>query len=270
MIPKTLRLLVPAIVLSLAACAEQTATPPATGTGQQQAAAAQAPAAGQAAPAGEAAQLTLTGCAQPPGDKMHFRVGENHLAVPQAAIRTIVPLEADRGEAPDKMLAQIEARLKDGKGCPETPFEASLVVLDGEVNDPLLAGRVTVLRQPSQQSLAGFTKLMSEFQRQQPENLCGKLGDDMLQCFWKEKAGERELLTLYLITTNTKQNLAMGAPLTARCLLKDQKTVVGCSIQDTLSGGIAVDAPLKSGKITTANLRSARDAAVKAVQNLML
>ena len=211
----------------------------------------------------------MSGCRQQPGNNVHFQVGSAKLAVPQSAIRNISPVDAKPNASAEQITAQIVDKLAKGSGCPENPMAANIVVVQSTVTNPLLAGRIAILRRPSAKAIEGFAKLTRQLQDKRPENNCRPASADLIACFGAEQARNGTTQVMYLVTTDRNQNLSTGGPLAARCVLQDRK-VVRCGVLDVLNGGIAIDATLKGGKYSTASLRGARDAAIQQVSKLQL
>ena len=247
-------------VFGLVSCADDTQPPAAAGETTRQVAEGQA---------SEGNRVQLLGCRQPVNDRVHFAIGQSRLAVPQQAIRNISPAAAEPGATPEQISAQLNDMLGDGLGCPETPLAANAVIIENAVTNPLLGGRIAILRRPPPETINRFTAITRQLQQSRPEDSCRRASQDLLACFGTERNAAVTNEVMYLVTTDPQQNLSTGGPLAARCVLEGQR-VVRCGVVDVLQGGVAIDATLKGGEYSTQSLRQARDAAVSEVSRLQL
>ena len=239
-----------AAVVVLAACAEgdkpeTTETPPATTP--------------PAATVATGASIGLTNCPTPSEGKVHFKIADSTLAVPGNIVLDAIPAGMQPPITKDRVVAELKTQTGQGKGCPGTPLDAGLLMVQDKLNHPLLDGSVGLLALPP----GGITeRFAAETRRlqQNPSKSCNPIGEDLIGCVGTEKRGDISTNVMYVITTDKTQNMASGGPLAARCTLEGDK-VAGCNLVDRLEGGLAMDASLRSGTYSTEALRGALDAA---------
>jgi hypothetical protein len=265
--------------VALAACEPSTDEAAAAGT---------PPAAGgtarAAAPGGEQQRISMAECSTPSEGRVHFRVGEAVLAVPAGEVREVYPTGLQAPVTEEKVTTELRARAAEGYGCPEKPLESVLVLVGGDAGNPLLEGTIGILRSPPGTITDQFAKLTRDLQRNPTQN-CRKLNGELLACVGTETVGQRQTPVMYVITTNTRQNLNTGGPLAARCVLQSDAAGTGagagqpqetgprirtCNIVDEAPGNLTIDATLNAGTFSTDNLAQAHRAALARVDSLRL
>ena len=252
-----------ALLLALAACGSEPATPPAATT----ASAAAAPAATPAATGGaQQNAIQMPQCQQSADGKVTFRVGQSVLAVPANMVRAAIP----EGVTPTMQQAEVgqllRTRTSQGGGCPEKPLETRLLTIGGDLGNPLLTGDIGILAAAPGTINAPFAKITRDLQRN-PNQTCRELNGQMIACVGTETVGDRTTEVMYVVTTDPNRKLVSGGPLAARCVF-EQKAIKGCDLVDELPGGIAIDAPLKAGTYSSESLAAAHAAAVRAVNSV--
>ena len=252
-----------AALVALGACAEgdkpETAeTPPATTP----------PAAAETAEStGE--MIGLANCPTPSQGKVHFKVADATLAVPGTIVLDAIPAGMQPPITKDRVIAELKAQTAQGKGCPGTPLDAGLLMVQDDLGNPLLDGNVGLLAPPPGGIIERFAAVTRRLQQERPASSCSPIGEDLISCIGTEKQGDLSTSVMYVITTDKNQNMATGGPLAARCTLDGDK-VAGCSLIDSIGGGVVMDASLRSGTYSTEVLRGALDAATARITAMRL
>ena len=202
----------------------------------------------------------LPNCSTPSEGRIFFKVADLGLAVAGNVVQDVIPANIKPPVTKEKVVAEVKTQTEQGIGCPEKPMDAGLLLVKDDLGHPLLDGSMGLLALPPGGITAGF---VAETKRLQgaPTKACQQMsGSDLLACRGREKQGERVTEVLYLITMDTKQNMATGGPLAARCTFKGE-AIAGCNLVETITDGVVVDVSLKSGLYTTESLRGALDKA---------
>ena len=258
----TIRATTIGLLAVLAACAdgEKTDDGPATAAATSQ----QPSTAPSAQPSGD--RINLANCAQDTNGRVFFQVGKSVLGVPAPQIRDAIPTSLRPPLTKEDVKKELKSQAAAGGGCLNKPIAASLLVIQDDFGHPLLDGRVGLLGVPPQGLTAGFAEVTRNLQKNPTQN-CRKVADNLIGCVGTETRGNVETQVMYVITTDTSQNMSSGGPLSARCVLKDGE-VQGCNLVDQLDGNVAFDATLKAGKYTVEGLRTARETAIAKVNAL--
>lgn len=211
-------------------------------------------------------RISLAQCTQPAGGNVFFRVGDAVFRIPGSNVRDAIPSSLQPPINKGDVKSELQRQAAAGGGCPEKPIDTRLLMLQTNLDHPLLDGTVGLLATPPEGLTATFSKVTRQLQ-QRPNQNCKQVGADLIGCVGTETRGTVETQVMYVISTDTTQNLASGGPLAARCVL-DQGNVRGCNMVDQLPGNVAFDVTLKAGNYTVASLRSARDTAAARITAL--
>lgn len=249
------------LIAALAACADggkkdEASSPEATNTQQQTVA---------AATPGSEDRVNLSQCADGTNGRVFFQIGATTLSVPGPTVRDAIPASLSPPLNKEAVKQELQSQAAAGGGCPGKPISANLLVLQDDLDHPLLDGRIGLLSTPPQGVTGQFAEVTGNLQKKPTQN-CRQMGADLLGCLGRETRGNVQTQVMYVITTDQSARMASGGPLAARCVLKENQ-VQGCNLVDQLPGNIAFDATLKAGTYTTAGLRAARNAAVAKVNS---
>lgn len=246
----------------VAACAEE----PAAQTNSP-APATTAPATANAATESAAAsKVNIAQCSTPADGRVYFRIGKATLAPTGQMIVDAIPSNMKPPLKKDEVRAELQRQASRGSGCPEKPLDAVLLMLNQDMEHPLLNGEVGIVRSPDGQITKQFADLTRQLQKSPTKN-CKKLSGDLLGCLGTETRGGRETPVMYVITTDRTKNLNTGGPLAARCVLEGDK-IRGCNIVDSLKGDVTFDVTLNPGDYSSVDLSSAHRTAVSKLESL--
>lgn len=247
-----------AATIALSACEMDGETAPAAKTATPEAAA-----------AGDVqnARINLGECSGPRDGNVYFKVGERALAVPGSAVGDVIPTSLTPPYQKEQVKTELQEQARQGGGCPEKPIDAALLLINGDLQHPLLQGTVALVRTPKGDGAKRYAQLTSQLQANPNEN-CQTIGGDLMACVGTERRGDRQTPVMYVITTDTTKTMNTGGPLAARCVLAGEK-IQGCNIVDQLDGGLTYDATLNAGDYSTAGLASARQAANQQITSLL-
>ncbi|MBY8978174.1 hypothetical protein KHP62_20355 [Rhodobacteraceae bacterium NNCM2] len=243
------RVLMLTSVGALAACGDEEtkeATPAASAT--------EAANANTAALSSNSNWLDLSSCGQPPTGTVNYLLGGTELSISQAIVRRVILPKTPENEKldPQKPLA---TQVAPGTGCPDKPLPIVGVVTKSSFETDLLEGSVTMF--PVAPGLvANYSKVVQDLRNKRPANSCQQEKDGLLVCFGQEKQGETTTDVAYVIVTDQSMNLNSGAPLFARCEIREGKPV-GCNLGDLASSQVFYDATLARLPRSAADLRAA-------------
>ncbi|MEM9140024.1 MAG: hypothetical protein AAGB15_09345, partial [Pseudomonadota bacterium] len=231
----------------LAACGGD-ASPPATSS---QAATAQQPQQQSTGAQGTSPnRISVAQCAQPSNGTVFFKVGDAVFGMPGQSVRDAIPASLQPPIRKEDVKNELQRQAAAGGGCPEKPIDARLLMVQTNLDHPLLDGTVGLLATPPEGLTAAFSRVTRQLQQNPTEN-CQPLGTDLIRCVGAERRGTVETPVMYVISTDTSQRMASGGPLAARCVLEDD-AIRGCNMVDQLPGNVAFDVTLKSGNYTVA------------------
>ena len=77
---------------------------------------------------------------------MYFGLGGPVFAVPANDVLTVFPPNISPGTQAADVVNMLKTQTAQGAGCPEKPLEAGLLAVSGQSSDPLLEGRVIMVR----------------------------------------------------------------------------------------------------------------------------
>lgn len=224
----------------------------------------------QAAPAGaggDETRLTTVDCKAPSHGKVYFGVGGTVMAVPANEILTVYPPNVAPNTPAADVVNMLKTQTAAGAGCPDKPLDAGLLAVAGQTADPLLEGRVIMVRAQPGTIAKSEGKVAREMQ--QNASKCQKTKGGLLACNATVSMGDTQVHRLYFVSANPKQTLSYGGPLAAYCSVnEEQKKLTSCEILDELPGNIAVRAPLKAVPQSPAQLQAAQKAMVARVREL--
>lgn len=201
--------------------------------------------------------LDLSSCGQPPTGVVNYLLGGTELSINQGIVRRVIlPQNAEnQGLDPAKPLA---TQVAPGTGCPDKPLPVVGIVTASEFESDLLEGNVTMF--PALPALVeNYAKVVGRLRTERPENSCQAEKDGLLICFGQEKQGEASTDVAYMIATDPALKLNSGAPLFARCEIRDGKPV-GCNLGDLASSQVFYDATLARLPRSASDLQAAHQA----------
>ncbi|MEM7178039.1 MAG: hypothetical protein AAGD47_09710 [Pseudomonadota bacterium] len=237
---------------ALSACGDETAkeaTPTVSSTEQA--------AANNAGVASNPNWLDLSSCGQPPTGVVNYLLGNTEISLNQGIVRRVfLPQTAETQNLdPEKPLA---TQVSPGTGCPDKPLQVVGIVTASQFETDLLEGSVTMF--PAVPALVeNYAKVVGRLQDERPENSCQVEKDGLLVCFGQEKQGETSTDVAYMIATDPALRLNSGAPLFARCEIRDGKPV-GCNLGDLASSRVFYDATLSRLPQSASDLQAAHRA----------
>ncbi|MEM8991191.1 MAG: hypothetical protein AAGD08_12330 [Pseudomonadota bacterium] len=199
----------------------------------------------------------LSSCREEADRRLHARIGGAVFALPAEKILRLVPAGGAAGQG----------AVAPGDGCPDRPVGVDVVLIGDALDAPSLLGPMG-LRNVAPRD-RGFAEVVTGLQQEQPAEACKPAGEGLIQCFGTERNGERVTPVLYLISTRGDQRLAMGAPLTARCIIDaESQSIRGCGVLDMAGDGVMFEASLAPGTYTTETLQAALETAAVYVESL--